>query len=175
MNSALTDVRAHQQPNVSYEEVAATARTDIQLFELNQLMTKLYHSDQAEPVCGALAKILKPMDQLGLIRLSSTSPALGQPVTVTRVCPPSVLLHFFWGDWLPAYYKKLGRQPCVSHSATPALCTVVLELPESQPSLADVLFELSLRLEVTGVAEVVHIESGDVATHSSHLDTEVKP
>jgi hypothetical protein len=38
-----------------------------------------------------------------------------------------------------------------------------------------VLFELSLRLEVTGVAEVVHIESGDVATHSSHLDTEVKP
>lgn len=175
MNSALNEAKAHLLPYVPYEDIAATARADIQLFELNQLMTRLYHSNEAEPVCGALAELLKPLDQLRLISLSSTSPLLGQPVTATRICPPSVLLHFFWGDWLPAYYKKLGRQPSVHHSETPALCTVVLELPESRPNLADVLFELSLRLEVSGVAEVVHIESGDVAPHNSHVETEVKP
>lgn len=176
MNSAY-DVSACPSSYVPCEQVAATARKDIQLFELNQLMMRLYHSDQPEAVCGSLAGLLKPLDQLGLIVLSGPdAPSDGQLLTATRACPPSVLLHFFWGDWLPTYYKHMNTAAGEKlRRVNPACCTVVLELPDSRPNLADIALELSLRLEVSGIAEIRHIESGDVAAHRTHMDMEVKP
>lgn len=175
MNSAY-DVSGRPSSYVPFEEVAATARKDIKLFELNELMMRLYHSDKPEAVRGSLAALLKPLDQLGLIVLGKPdAPSAGQPLMATRACPPSVLLHFFWGDWLPAYYKHMNQRDSQQHRATPAICTVVLELPDDRPNLADLAFELSLRLEVSGVAEIRHIESGDLAAHRTCFDMEVKP
>lgn len=147
---------------------------DIELYELNQLMMKLYQSNVPEPVCGRLAKLLQPMADMGYLSLDLPRPlSIGEPITASRMCPPGVLLHFFWGVWLPVYCKQLARFPRGTHrDPAGSLCTVVLQLPEHKALLADVLLDLSLRLEGPGIAEIVHMETGDIAQHREAFDAE---
>jgi hypothetical protein len=171
MNAHLFD-----HPNALHP-VPAEILQDIELYELNQLMMKLYQSNVPEPVCGRLAKILQPMADIGYISLDNPRPlSLGEPITASRMCPPGVLLHFFWGVWLPVYCKQLSRFPRGSQSfESGSLCTVVLQLPEKKAFLADVLLDLSLRLEGPGIAEIVHMETGDTAQHREFLEAETRP
>lgn len=151
---------------------------DIQLCELSQLMIRLCQSSVPEPVCGRMVAVLKPLEQMGYLTLDCPQPgSVGEPFTATRACLPHQLRHFFWRVWLPTYYQQTSQPGRERRLATqkPSLCTVVLELPEKYPSLQDVLFDLSLLIEATGVAEIVHIESGNAALHLSAIETEVKP
>lgn len=157
--------------------IPADCLQDIELYELNQLMTKLYQNNVPEPLCGRLAKALQPMADMGYISLDSPRPlSVGEPITASRMCPPSVLLHFFWGVWLPLYCKHLPRFPRRTQSSeSVSFCTVVLQLPEKEAYLADVLLDLSLRLEAPGIAEIIHMETGDTAQHRESVATEYRP
>jgi len=76
---------------------------DLQLYELTQLIARLYQSPYPEAASGSLLPLLQPLEKLGLI-LISHSPS--DYHTVSRCCPGSMLLHYFWSTWMPAYYRS---------------------------------------------------------------------
>lgn len=159
---------------VESDQVVAAVRRDLLLYELSQLVLRLHDSSGPEPVCGSLVRKFEPMIQAGLVTVNHPTNH-GDPITVTRVCPPRILRNYFWGSWLPAYYKQLGQLPAARADKEVSCCTVVLAFPDKRVNLKDVILDLSLRLEVSGVAEITHIEGGDAALHREYVEVEVKP
>ena len=148
------------------DRTSTSFATDIQLHEACQLVSRLYRSSMPEPTCPSVLPLFDPLVALGLVSVNQDQPSMCRaPCTLSRTCPPSVLLHYWWGTLIPAVYKSLENE-IKSQSLKPEdsrLCTLVLQLPNKKTGISSLVVSLSPLLEEAGLGEIIHIETGDKA------------